>query len=200
MRFCNQDQPNHGTRCGGERRFARNPDCDGGGRGMRGGGMGMHGPRHGRGGRMARLLEHGDLRLLVLHLINEKPRHGYEIIKAIEDLSGGAYAPSPGVIYPTLMMLDELGQVASAAEGSRKLFTITAEGKSSLSEAQPAVDSLLARIAAAQPREMAPPVIRAMENLRTALRLKLENTDRESGTIRKIADLLDGTARQIEDL
>ncbi|MDD2795746.1 PadR family transcriptional regulator, partial [Acidocella sp.] len=163
-------------------------------------GGGMHGPRHGRGGRMARLLEHGDLRLLVLHLINEKPRHGYEIIKAIEDLSGGAYAPSPGVIYPTLMMLDELGQVASAAEGSRKLFSITPEGKTSLTEAQPAVDSLLARIAAAQPREMAPPVIRAMENLRTALRLKLENTDRASGTIRRIADLLDSTARQIEDL
>ena len=198
MRFCNQDQFNQAARCGGERRFARHPEQDGGGHGMRGGGM--HGPRHGRGGRMARLLEHGDLRLLVLHLINEKPRHGYEIIKAIEDLSGGAYAPSPGVIYPTLMMLDELGQVASAAEGSRKLFSITPEGKTGLAEAQPAVDSLLSRIAAAQPREMAPPVIRAMENLRTALRLKLENTDRASGTIRKIADLLDGTARQIEDL
>ena len=76
------------------RRFARHEREHGGyeGRSRRGG--------FGRGGRLARFLEHGDLRLLVLHLINEKPRHGYEIIKAIEDLAGGAYAPSPGVIYP----------------------------------------------------------------------------------------------------
>ena len=193
MRFCNQDQTGLGGHHGGERRFARQPRHEGG-HGMR------EGRHHGRGGRLARLLEHGDLRLLVLHLINEKPRHGYEIIKAVEDLSGGAYAPSPGVIYPTLMMLDELGQVASAADGSRKLFSITPEGKAGLAEAQPAVEGLLARIAAAQPREMAPPVIRAMENLRTALRLKLENTDRANGTIHQIASLLDDTARRIEEL
>jgi DNA-binding PadR family transcriptional regulator len=175
------------------RRFARHEREHGGyeGRSRRGG--------FGRGGRLARFLEHGDLRLLVLHLINEKPRHGYEIIKAIEDLAGGAYAPSPGVIYPTLTMLEELGQVESTTEGTRKNFVITPAGAEALAENQDAVNLLLSRIAAAQPREVAAPVIRAMENLRTALRLKLE-TKATPEVIRKIADLLDATARQIEEL
>ena len=175
------------------RRFARHEREHGGyeGRSRRGG--------FGRGGRLARFLEHGDLRLLVLHLINEKPRHGYEIIKAIEDLAGGAYAPSPGVIYPTLTMLEELGQVESTTEGTRKNFVITPAGAEALAENQDAVNLLLSKIAAAQPREVAAPVIRAMENLRTALRLKLE-TKATPEVIRKIADLLDATARQIEEL
>jgi DNA-binding PadR family transcriptional regulator len=172
-----------------ERRFARTPRDE-------------HGPGHrfGRGGRLARFLEHGDLRLLVLHLISEKPRHGYEIIKAIEDLAGGAYAPSPGVIYPTLTMLEELGQVESAAEGTRKQFTITPAGQQVLAEGAQAVAMLLGRIAATQPREESAPVIRAMENVRTALRMKLGAHEPGSGLPRKIADLLDAVARQIEEL
>jgi DNA-binding PadR family transcriptional regulator len=154
----------------------------------------------GRGGRLARLLEHGDLKMLVLHLINEKPRHGYEIIKAIEDLAGGAYAPSPGVVYPTLTLLEELGQVESTAEGSRKRFAITPAGVEVLKENRAAVDAILARIAASQPREQALPVIRAMENLKTALRLKLGGRATSAEATRKIADALDAAARQIEEI
>jgi DNA-binding PadR family transcriptional regulator len=160
----------------------------------------MHGGRD----RLARFLEHGDLKMLVMHLINEKPRHGYEIIKAIEDLAGGAYAPSPGVVYPTLTLLEELGQVTSTTEGSRKRFAITEDGKAVLAASQDAVNTLLARIAAAQPREAAAPIIRAMENLKTALRLKLGGAASGQAAAveqtRKIADLLDATARQIEEL
>jgi DNA-binding PadR family transcriptional regulator len=156
--------------------------------------------RFGRGGRLARFLEHGDLRLLVLHLINEKPRHGYEIIKAIEDLAGGAYAPSPGVIYPTLTLLEELGQVESTAEGTRKSFAITPSGAELLAANQGLVDALLGRIKASQPREAGAPVIRAMENLRTALRLRLGQRETAPETTRKIADILDNAARQIEEL
>ncbi len=162
-----------------------------------------HGPHHhrfGRGGRLARFLEHGDLRLLVLRLISEKPRHGYEIIKAIEDLAGGAYAPSPGVIYPTLTMLEELGQIESMAEGSRKRFSITDAGKAALAENQAAIDLLFAKIQSAQPREASAPVIRAMENLKTALRLKLGRQEAAPEMTRKIADMLDAMARQIEEL
>ena len=177
--------PNH-THHPGSRRFAH-PEHD-------------HTPhtRHGRGGRMARFLEHGDLRLLVLHLIAEKPRHGYESIKAIEDLAGGAYTPSPGVIYPTLTLLEDLAQVESTAEGTRKLFNITPTGTSALAEAQPAIDTLLARLAIMPPP--ATPILRATENLKTALRLKLSGPARTIETIRKIADLLDAVTRQIEDL
>ncbi len=160
-----------------------------------------HAMRHkfGRGGGLARMLEHGDLKMLVLHLINEKPRHGYEIIKAIEDLAGGAYAPSPGVIYPTLTLLEELGQVASTTEGSRKSYAITPAGSEALATQGAAVEAILARIKANQPHEPGLPVIRAMENLRTALRLKL-GTGVSPETARRIADALDAAARTIEEL
>lgn len=172
------------------RRFARAPHHE----------HGPHGHRFGRGGRLARFLEHGDLRLLVLYLIQEKPRHGYEIIKAIEDLAGGAYAPSPGVIYPTLTMLEELGQVAATADGTRRSYAILPAGAEALAAEQAALSGLLARLAAAQPRETAAPVIRAMENLRTALRLKFQARETAAELTRKVADLLDEAARRIEEL
>jgi DNA-binding PadR family transcriptional regulator len=137
--------------------------------------------------------------MLILHLIAEKPRHGYEIIKAIEDLANGAYAPSPGVIYPTLTLLEDLGHIASTSEGNRKSYAITEPGKTSLAENQDAVTTILLRIAAAQPRETALPVMRAMENLKTALRLKLGRDEPSTETIRKIAAALDSAARQVEE-
>lgn len=162
-------------------------------------GEGHHHHHFGRGGRVARFLEHGDLRLLVLHLISETPRHGYELIKAIEDLTGGAYAPSPGVIYPTLTMLEELGQAEAATEGSKKLYSITAAGRAALAESQPVVDSILARLAGSSGRESAMPVLRAMENMKTALRMKLGNRAASAESLRRIADALDELARKIED-
>ncbi len=191
MRLFHKIHALHEARHRGERRFMRAAH-----------GHERHEHQHpfGRGGRLARLLEHGDLKMLVLHLINEKPRHGYEIIKAIEDLAGGAYAPSPGVVYPTLTLLEELGQVESTAEGSRKSFAITPAGSEALAENKAAVDAILARIAASQPREQALPVIRAMENLKTALRLKLGGRATSADAARKIADALDAAARQIEEI
>ncbi len=138
------------------------------------------GGRHTQGGRGrhgGRPLGTGDLRLILLHLISEAPRHGYEIIRAIEERTGGAYSPSPGVIYPTLTMLDELGHVvASQAEGGRKLHTITPEGLAVLEANRAAAEQAFRRIAAlgaAQDDSNAPPIIRAMENLKLALRLRL---------------------------
>ena len=96
-----------------------------------------HGPweRHGRGGRRGgRVLDHGDLRLLILQLLQEKPRHGYEIIKAIEEKLGGAYSPSPGAIYPMLQMLEEADLVVSRADGNKRLYSITEQGRAYLQE------------------------------------------------------------------
>jgi DNA-binding PadR family transcriptional regulator len=137
---------------------------------------------------------------LVLHLIAEKPRHGYEIIKAIEDLAGGSYAPSPGVVYPTLTMLEDLGHVTSITEGNRKSFTVTPEGMAALATERPAVEAILGRIAQAQAHEPALPVVRAMENLKTALRLKLGAGTMPPDAVRKIADAIDQAARTIEDV
>lgn len=174
------------------RRFARLPHPEHG--------AGRHEHGFGRGGRLARFLEHGDLKMLVLHLIHEKPRHGYEIIKAVEDLTGGAYAPSPGVIYPTLTLLEELGHVESAADGAKKRFSITPAGAQALTAEQEAVNRLLAKIAGAQSRDIPAPVIRAMENLRMAMRLKLRGGEVPAELARKIADVLDEAARKVEDL
>lgn len=153
--------------------------------------------RHHHGGRRSRVLEHGDLRMLVLKFVSESPRHGYELIKAIEDLTGGVYAPSPGVIYPTLTLLEELGQVSGTTEGTKRLFTITAAGRTALEESQPALDSMLARLAQGPSREAIMPVKRAMENLRMALRMKLSGTD-DPAVFRKVTDMIDELVRKIE--
>ena len=97
---------------------------------------------------MGRFFAHGDLRFLILHLIAEKPRHGYEIIKAIEDDVAGHYSPSPGVVYPTLTLLEELdwAQVV-AREGNKKLYEATPNGIMALAANRTIVDAILARMA-----------------------------------------------------
>src|ERR1700756_1136866 len=77
------------------------------------------------GGRAGRLFDYGELRYVVLALIEEKPRHGYEIIKAIEDRSAGTYSPSPGVIYPTLTLLEEIGHATVTEAAGKNLYAIT---------------------------------------------------------------------------
>ncbi|MFN3878435.1 MAG: PadR family transcriptional regulator [Brevundimonas sp.] len=92
-----------------------------------------HGHKHGRRGG-GRLFDHGTLRWVLLSLIAEKPSHGYELIKAVETRLGGAYSPSPGVIYPSLTLLEEMGALSSQAEGGKKLYSITDEGRALLVE------------------------------------------------------------------
>lgn len=155
---------------------------------------------HGRGGRRGgRRLEHGDLRLLALSLINDSPRHGYELIKAIEDLTGGLYAPSPGVIYPTLTWLEELGHVSVTPEGSKRLFHITNSGKLFLEESRGALDSMFSRLHQGPTREAIMPVKRAVENLRMALRMKLDNR-KDPEIFHKVTGMIDELVQQIERL
>ena len=95
-----------------------------------------HGPfgRPGRPGRGGRFFENGMLRLVILALVAEAPRHGYEVIKEIEERTGGAYSPSPGVIYPSLTLLEEMGALESEAQGGKKLYSITEAGRALLDE------------------------------------------------------------------
>jgi DNA-binding PadR family transcriptional regulator len=148
------------------------------------------------------VFDQGDLRLVVLKLIGEKPRHGYDVIKAIEEDVGGAYAPSPGVVYPTLQMLEELGHVAlSSEEGGKKLYAITDAGKAFLEENASAVDAVVKRIEnARQIYGGGPPpqIVRAMENLRLALRLRLERGALSDERIAEIAATLDAAAAEVE--
>jgi len=159
--------------------------------------------RHG-GGRfgLGRFFAHGDLRLVILHLIEEKPRHGYEIIKAIEDQVAGAYSPSPGVIYPTLTLLEELGYVTvSIGDGAKKLHEITEEGKKFLQANRPAVDALLARMTEARRTHgdgPAPQILRSMENLRLALRMRLSRGPLTEDQVNAIAAAVDAAATGVE--
>jgi len=122
------------------------------GRGWRRHGGHGFGGRHGFGGgdmvRAGRMLATGDLRLIALALIAEQPRHGYEIIKLLEEKTEGWYSPSPGIVYPTLTYLEEAGYVTAQAEGAKKLYTITAEGRAHLEENRDLVDAVLERLAA----------------------------------------------------
>jgi DNA-binding PadR family transcriptional regulator len=160
--------------------------------------------RHDRGGRsgLGRFFAHGDLRLVILHLIEEKPRHGYELIKAIEEQVAGAYSPSPGVIYPTLTLLEELGHVTvSTGDGAKKLHDITAAGRAFLDANRPAVAGLLARMAEASHARgggTAPQVVRAMENLKLALRLRLSRGPLSEEQINAVAAALDAAATGVE--
>ena len=105
---------------------------------------GKPGARRGRSGRM---FEQGDLKLVILRLLEEKPRHGYEIIKELETRSRGAYSPSPGTVYPTLTMLEDLGYArAVPEEGGKRIYEITDEGRKHLAEHGPAVNDIFERI------------------------------------------------------
>jgi DNA-binding PadR family transcriptional regulator len=176
-------------------------------RGSRGRGHGRHGrgghSGGGHGGRSGRMFEHGRLRLVLLQLIATKPAHGYELIKAVEDKTGGAYSPSPGVIYPTLTLLEELGYISvEASEGSRKLYAITTTGQQHLSEQQPALAEMSRRFDSQQPHrsDVPLPILRGMENLKMALRLRLQQGEISTGTARAIAAALDQATQNIEQL
>ena len=84
--------------------------------------------------RATKMLASGDLQLIILLLLRERPRHGYEVIKALEEQSCGIYTPSPGMVYPALTYLDEVGFATASSEGSKKLYTLTDEGKAHLSQ------------------------------------------------------------------
>lgn len=113
-----------------------------------------HGGRHGhdRGDRdwfrVGRMLAHGDLKLLALALIEEQPRHGYELIKLIEERTSGCYSPSPGVVYPTLTFLEEAGYATAESEGAKKTYAITDAGREYLKENRQIADMVLERLTA----------------------------------------------------
>ena len=177
--------------------FTHNPNfCEMRGHGHPGGGMRGHGRR--RGGR---LFDYGELRLLVLALIADQPAHGYELIKTIEDRFGGSYTPSPGVIYPTLSWLEDMGYASVDQQGGRKSYVITDEGKAFLAQNQDAADGLLNRSGGEgqdRPRQMQ--VMRAMQNLKTALRMRLAAGALDEAAVEQIAAAIDEAAQKIGKL
>ncbi len=155
-----------------------------------------------RGGRR-RLFDGGELRLVMLLLLEAEPRHGYDLIREIETRTGGAYAPSPGVVYPTLTLFEETGLAeARASEGAKKLFAITPAGVAHLDANRAEAEAALARLDALRREDEAldtGPVFRAMSNLKAALRMRLAGEPAKP-LVFAVADAIDEAARKIERL
>jgi DNA-binding PadR family transcriptional regulator len=197
-------------RCGGGfwagRRFGR--------LGGRGPGWGP-GPEGGSGDwfRVGRMLAQGDLKVLALALIAEQPRHGYELIKLIEEKTRGAYSPSPGVIYPTLTFLEEAGYVTAESEGAKKRYTITEPGRAYLKENRDVADMILHRLAAIgeklarrrrawekhenEAKGVPKLVDAALDNLRAATLKRLETEGEAGDAETRIVEILARAAQDI---
>jgi len=162
------------------------------------------GPRGGRGGRGRRMFDGSELRLVLLKLIADQPRHGYDLIREIEEMTGGAYTPSPGMVYPTLTLLDDTGMIAEQqAEGAKKLYAVTEGGRAHLEENADAIEALIARLTKLGDKSRSADgtgVKRAMMNLGMALRNRYMAGNFDEETLRKLVDLIDETAKKVERL
>jgi len=140
--------------------------------------------------------------MLVLAMLAEQPRHGYELMRALEERTGGSYSPSPGVIYPTLSWLEDMGYAQVEAEGGgRKNYWVTPEGEAFLTANRAAVDVLSARIGSTgegRHEGVPAPVVRGMENLKLALRLRLRHGPLDPKAAEQIAAALDAAAQTVE--
>ncbi len=144
-----------------------------------------------------------DLRLLLLFLIAEKPRPGYDLIRAIEQLSDGNYVPSPGVIYPTLTMLQDMGHIEEVPEeGSRKTYQATAEGREFLEQEGQQMTDILERLDRAggghRRAKGNPHLGRAVGNLMQALRNRVAHDGWDEELVHEITAILDEAAQRIE--
>jgi len=150
------------------------------------------------------MLAQGDLKLLALALIAEQPRHGYELIKLIEEKTSGWYSPSPGVVYPTLTFLEEAGYVTAESEGAKKRYTITEEGRAYLEENRDIADMVIERLEAlgkklarrrraweerhGEQNDVPPLVQAALDNLRAVAAKRLESGEEaEAGVVEILA-------------
>ena len=171
---------------------------------------GRHHPRHhhhheGRHGerRNGRPFDYGELRILSLALLAEQPRHGYELFKVIEERMGGSYSPSPGVIYPTLTWLEDMGyaEVEADVSSGRKRYRITKDGESFLAANRSAAEDLASRVASTEGRgasQMPASVVRGMENVKLALRLRIKQGPISAEAAEGIAAALDAASKTIE--
>lgn len=186
----------------------------GGSRGAGGGGgwnWGWNGwdpewDRNGGGGRRGRrrMFESGELRLVLLKLIADQPRHGYDLIRAIEEMTHGIYAPSPGVVYPTLTLLQDMGLIEEGREdGARKCFSATEEGRAHLAEKSEEVAGLIERLESlGSDRRKAggAPIKRAVANLLSSLWHRVTADGMDEDRLHEIAAILDEAAQKIERL
>lgn len=162
------------------------------------------GPRGRRAGRPGRIFEQGDLKYVILRMLEEKPRHGYEIIKELEGRFGGAYSPSPGTVYPTLTMLEDIGYARAATdEGGRKVYSITDEGRAYLAEHSETVDGIFERVARFVEGFFDEPMMDVNHAFRRLGRAAYSQASRnvsDAGRLKRIREILDRASTEIDQL
>jgi len=153
-----------------------------------------------KGKRRGRMFRRGELRLVLLHLIAEEPRHGYDLIRQIEEMTGGHYAPSPGIVYPTLTLMAEMDLIGETlGEDGKKIYSITERGSARLAEEQEQIDHILERLDGVSKMGEASDgasIRRAMHNLKSAVRIRLAHEDK----VLDVAAIIDEAASRIERL
>ncbi len=183
-----------------------------GARGSRGGGWGWGwggfggpwgggpGPRGQRGGFRGRMFEQGDLKYVILQLLSDKPRHGYEIIKALEERLGGTYSPSPGAVYPTLTMLEEMGYARATESDGKRIYEITPEGRAYLEQNKGAVDEIFDRIAGFATSFFGPPMVEVHQAFKNIARATYATAThlKDPERLKRIREILERAAAEIE--
>lgn len=156
----------------------------------------------GMGGGRERFFDNGHLRLVILNLIAEKPSYGYELMKAIEERLSGGYAPSPGVVYPTLTLLEEEGlATVASADGNKKLYAATDQGREYLKANAVVLKAIFGRMEQAGKafgRGRSPQIQRAIMNLKFAFKLRVERGNLTPEQVGKVAEIIDAAARAID--
>ncbi len=154
--------------------------------------------------RRARVFQRGELRLVLLHLISQEPRHGYDLIQQIEELTGGHYAPSPGIVYPTLTLMAEMDLIDEKVDdGGKKIYSITDAGTALLAEEEKHVANILSRLEGIAQMDQAvdgASIRRAMSNMKSAIRIRLADEEKGSEKILDVAAIIDEAASKIERL
>jgi DNA-binding PadR family transcriptional regulator len=156
----------------------------------------------GFGGR-ERLFDSGDLKIVILKLLSEQPSYGYQLMKTMQERLSGGYTPSPGVIYPTLTMLEEEGLATSAMEDNKKVYSVTDAGREYLKTKEARAEELFERIDQASKsfeRGRAPELMRAFEDLGHAVRARCSRNSVTPKLLREIADVIHGAAKAVDEL
>lgn len=154
--------------------------------------------------RRTRMFRRGELKLIALHLIAEEPRHGYDLIKRIEELTNGHYAPSPGIVYPALTLMTEMDLIEEkTGKDGKKIYSITDDGKTRLAEEEKHIAEILERLDGVSKMGEASngaSIRRAVHNLKSTIRIRLADEEKDSDKILDVAAIIDEAASKIERL
>jgi DNA-binding PadR family transcriptional regulator len=146
------------------------------------------------------MFDQGHLKFVILQLLDEKPRHGYEIIKEIEEKFGGTYSPSPGTVYPTLTLLEDLGYArALPEEGGKKIYEITDEGRAYLAENKPLIDDIFSKITDFAANIFGEPMMEVNRGLKdVAQAIYSRSGARSVDQIKRVREILEQAAKDIK--